>query len=212
MGNRHKLAKRHYSYVLRKGRMQFYYITKKYYIAALIRSATNNQSWSLKIIALSLCGASQWRQSKQQHHCPVPPQPGPLWPRSGVEPEPCVCTGGRRGCWRLGPTGCPAETLQCHIPFPSPFCWRFATPGQTMSRRDAPWRGSERGEMTCCLPWNRPPPPLSASLPTVWDGAATHWAKPRQTKFKYTDQVNRYGASRQLLDEILFWSQEDVPW
>lgn len=133
---------------------------RKYDIAALIRSATNNQSWSLKIIAVSLCGTSQWRQSKQQRHCPVPPQPGPLWPRSGVEPEPCVCTGGRRGCWWLGPTGCPAETLQCHIPFPSPFCWRFATPGQTMSRRDAPWRGSERGEMTRCLPWNRLPPPV----------------------------------------------------
>lgn len=142
MGNCPKLAKRHNSYVLSKGRMQFYH-RRKYYIAALIRSETNNKSWSLKIIALLLCW-TQWRQAKQQHHCLVPPQPGPLWPRSGVEPEPCVCTGGRRGCWWLGPTRRKAETLQCHIPFPSPFCWRFATPGQTMSRRDAPWRGSAR--------------------------------------------------------------------
>lgn len=60
--------------------------------------------------------------AKQRRHCPR--QPRPLWPRSGVEPEPLLrgCVGGVVAAWRLGPMGYWMETLQCHIPFRSPFC------------------------------------------------------------------------------------------
>ena len=161
-------------------RIQFY-ITREQNIALLITS--------FQFLSLPLAEASQWRQSKQRHHCPVPMAKTTVAQVRGGTWTLRMWVGGCWGCWWLGPMGYWSENLQCHIPIPSPFCWRFTTPGRTMSRRAAPCRGWEGGEMTCCSPLNRlnppppPPPPPPTSLPTQWDRDAIHQVQPRQNKW-----------------------------
>lgn len=156
-------GKRHNCYVLSKGRMQFYYIPRKYSIAPLITSATNNQSWSLKIIALSLSGTSQWRQSKQQHHCPVPRSqdhfgPGQAW---NLNPVYVWVGGGVAGDWV--PWDAQRRLYNATFHFPPHSAEGSPPPAGQWTGETHPDEGRSRGEMTRCLPWNRltpccPPP------------------------------------------------------
>lgn len=113
--------------------------------------------------------------------------PGQGWNLNPV----CLCGWVADGCWWwgcggvscwLGPMGFWTWTLQCHIPFPSTFCWRFTTPGRTMSRRASPcrWEPGVGWEMTRCLPWNRLTPCCTPPFPSY------------DTETTKTDQMNVY--------------------
>lgn len=172
-----------------KRRIQFY-ITREQNIALLITS--------FQFLSLPLADASQWRQSKQRHHCPVPTAKTTVAQVRGGTWTLRMWVGGCWGCWWLGPMGYWTENLQCHIPIPSPFCWRFTTPGRTMSRRAAPCRGWEGGEMTCCSPWNRLNP-LVSHLPSYRTRQRCHTSS--KTK---TEQINvNCWQRRNIKPEIL---------
>lgn len=112
-----------------------------------------------------------------------PPWPRPLWPRSGVEPEPSVCGwvgGGVVGDWV--PWDPWTETPQCHIPHPSPFEWRFTTPAGQWAGGPRP-AGGWRGKWVDAGPEIDWPPssPQSTSLPIVQDGDAMQSIQLRQS-------------------------------